>query len=162
MAIYIVTHGEKKKGPNPRMTKKGFEQIGKIKSIIPADPVMVISGTGRRHVEVAKTLNLKIDRFTSVMGCADSSEIIDGQKKIRLPDGTVLEPSIYTTLKDMSPAVKQFISKLPDGTIICAGRPLLKMLSYAEPKSGSVYKVNGVNGCITELVATGEVEEVSA
>lgn len=160
--IYIAAHGDKFNGPNPGMTEKGFEQIKALRHLIPKNPSLVICGTGRRHLDVAKALNLNPDRYTSWAGDPDSMEIIiGGTKIIILADGALLEPNKYTSLIDNAPTAKIQVAGLPDKSVVCSGRPLMIMLGRIDARSAAVYKVTCKDGCITEIlevVATGEID----
>lgn len=162
---FIVTHGDKHSGPNPGMTEEGFDKIRKLReALFPTrmDGIDVISGTGKRHFDVAKALGLEITRFTAVAGGPDSLDNRDGQKVIVFADGTeVLHgKGVNTTVEDESVAAVQLIANLRPGSVVCAGRPLMIGLNHAgypnSMKSTSVYAVRNYDGRIESIVPIAE------
>lgn len=176
--IFVVTHGDKFSGKNPGMTRNGAKQVRALRPLLPNNPPVVVCGTGRRHINVARALKLQPTRFTPAVGGPDSLEIVNGEKVILLADGTAIRPDQYTGLDDMALALTEIIFSLPDGSVICAGRPSIIMLGEANAKSSAVYKItvavrtssrvgelcafNAVGGLfafrIDEVVATGQTE----
>jgi hypothetical protein len=157
--VYIVTHGDKENGPNPRMTPKGFEQVRAMREVLPKEPKDVVSGIATRHFNVAEGLGLTITRYTCVAGDSTSlDKKPDGRKVIVFGDGREVphDDNLVTTTKDMATASVQLLCELSDGTVVCAGRPLMLNLAEAghQPitgpgKSASVYAVT------TEVLAGG-------
>lgn len=156
--IFVVTHGEKEDGSNPSMTKVGFEQVAALRSLLPKTVALVVCGTGRRHMDVARALELAPDRYTALVGAPDS---LNSERNIVLADGTVIDFNKYTTISDNRNAMPALISGLPDGAVICAGRPCVKGLGKKDAKSGAVYRVdvdeNDTIVEIVEVIATGDV-----
>ncbi len=137
--IYVVTHGDKVSGPNPGMTPKGYDQIYALQRYLPEEIKNVVCGTGKRHRGVANMLGLTPNRFSSIFGDSDSMESVDGQKKIVLPDGTYLDPKTYSTLEDLTPITKTIVTQLPDGTVVCSGRPLMIVLGQPQAQMAQVW-----------------------
>ena len=155
--IYVVTHGDKFGGANPGMTQKGYDEVKNLRFLIPGKPSLVVCGTGRRHIDVAKVLGLIIDRYTCLAGDSDSLEIINNEKVIVLADGKRLEPKLYTSLEDNAPGTKAMVASLPHNSIICGGRPTMIMLGFSKiAKSASVYKVTCEEGQIKEAIPITE------
>lgn len=179
--VYVVTHGAKFSGANPGMTAEGFDQVAKLRSLLPAEINVVVCGTGRRHLDVAKALGLYPTRYTSAVGGPDSGECMAGNGTVDVvrlpgssdvPDGTLVPYAIYTTLIDTAPVMKAVICGLPHNSVVCAGRPSMIMLDMDESKSKSaaVYKVAVMEVPdfkgkttrliteVSEVLATGEAE----
>jgi hypothetical protein len=165
--IYVVTHGKKFSGPNPGMTEEGFAEVAKLRSLLPAELADVVCGTGKRHLDVAKALGLEFTRVTSAVGGPDSGEasvkggLVD---IVRLPCGTTVPYSAYTTLLDGASAMVAVVTGLPENSVVCAGRPSMIMLGMPESvsKSAAVYRVCVQDAmwiaAIEEVIATGESE----
>lgn len=174
--VIIVTHGDKESGPNPSMTPKGFGQIRAMRGVLPENPTAVVSGTATRHFQVAEALGLQITRYTSVAGDSTSlDKKPDGMKVIVFADGREVpyDDNVVTVTNDLATAAVELICDLPDGAVICAGRPFMLNLAVAghQPttgpgKSASVYAVevkSMPSGCapfiyrITALAEDGTV-----
>lgn len=171
--IYIVTHGKKFPGANPGMTEEGFAEVSKLRSLLPAEVTDVVCGTGRRHLDVAKALGLEPTRYTSAVGGPDSGEasvkggLVD---IVRLPCGTAVPYSAYTTLTDGVEGMRGVLRGLYHNSVVCAGRPSMIMIGMAEAdsKSAAVYRIeySGLEEFdagepeyhIYEVLATGEAE----
>lgn len=133
--IFVVTHGKKFSGPNPGMTEEGMEQVRGLRVLLPETITEVVCGTGRRHLDVAKTLGLTPTRYTSAVGGPDSGESSTGKGPVDvviLPCGTAVPYAIYTTLIDGAGAIKDVVASLPDNSVVCAGRPSMIMLGMEE------------------------------
>lgn len=139
--IYVVTHGNKLEGPNPGMNADGFAQVQQLAPHLPKDPPVVVCGTGKRHHDIAKALGLTPTRWTAVVGDATSLEKIGGKRMIMLPDGTTIPREQYTTPEDLAPATQALVMSLPDGAVICAGRPAMIALDLPGAKNGAVYRL---------------------
>ena len=168
--IFVVTHGDKFSGANPRMTPEGFKQVTDLRRLLPRNPSVVLCGTGTRHFDVVSALDLWTlsgnMRVTSVIGGPDSLEVVNGEKLVVLANGKLCSPAVYTTLEDSAAAAVALVASLPDNSVVCAGRPLMIMLSEKNAKSAAVYKitVTDVHDEITsfdieEVVATGVAEK---
>ena len=152
--VFVVTHGDKETGPNPPMTHKGFEQVHAMRKVLPNHPTAVVCGTALRHFQVAEALGLTITRYTSVAGDSTSlDKKPDKSMVIVFADGREVpyDDGVVTITKDLAQAAVQLICDLPDGAIICAGRPFMLNLVAAghtpatgPGKSASVYAVTVV------------------
>jgi len=160
---YIVTHGKKLSNiPDPGMTPEGFIEVNALKNLVPKNPSIVLSGTGKRHIDVALALELEPTRYSSTIGDGNSLEVIDEKKVILLTSGIAVDPDKYTSLDDNSSAAKTLVASLPDNFVVCAGRPSMIMLGFADAKSAAVYKVIIVDNeiiSIEEVVAAGVAEK---
>jgi len=139
--IYIATHGKKSNEPNPRLTDEGTLEVEKLRPLLPKTPSSVICGTARRHIDTANALDVRVNRFTSTVGDADSMVKLEDAKVIVLADGSLVDPKIYTTLEDNAIAAQVLIASLPDQSVVCSGRPLMIMLGVADAQSAKVYCV---------------------
>jgi hypothetical protein len=141
--IYVVTHGEKFSGPNPGLTPKGIAEIAALRSSLPNNPTVIVCGVGRRHLDVAKALDLVPTRYTNIAGDPDSGKKgPDGKMQVVLADGTQVPSNIaYTSIEDNTPAAQALVKSLPDGAVICAGRPFMIMLGNKDAQSAQVYKM---------------------
>ena len=168
--VYFVTHGNKNPGPNPSMTDDGVEQVRKLRPQIPARPALVVCGTGRRHLDVRHALGLENapTMWTPLVGGPESLEIISGQRMVMLANG---EPPIpRARYMDLSfygeSALLIILNEVPDGTVICSGRPAVDTLTVKHAKSAAVYQVTFEDeslplACdlnIKEVIALGETE----
>lgn len=168
--VYVVTHGDKFKGPNPGMTPEGFAQVAALRGLIPRNPSLVVIGTGQRHLDVAAALYLtcwaedtdqistgRIPlRVTPVVGGPESLE----DDTILLANGTKVARDQYTGTKDGRKSMSQLIDSLPDDAVVCAGRPSMILLGKADAKSAAVYRITEgwLDIGIREVVATGVSE----
>lgn len=154
--IFVVTHGDKFGGINPHMTEKGFEQISKLRPLLPpANEIWdVVRGTGRRHLDVSLALNLAVTRITAVAGDGDSLDVVDGKKIIILSDGTNFEMDSvgFTTISDIEPAAKALVVSLHNNSVVCAGRPFMMMLGKKDAGSAMVYEISVENNEIVGIV----------
>lgn len=168
--VYVVTHGEKCQGENPRMTVKGMRQMRLLEERLPRQRSEIVCGTGKRHFGVLLALALSPTRITAVVGGPDSLEIIGEEKKIVLAGGKKIDPDIYTTVKDLKPAALALVAELPHNTIVAAGRPFMKMLGHKDPRDAAVYEIRvvAVHGELVDLdiaelaCAGGETEKGGA
>lgn len=145
--IYVVTHGQKFLGPNPKMTEDGIREVAALRAFLPDDISEVVCGTGTRHRQVAEALGLVPTRWTSVVGGPDSgqsSEKGGPVDQVALADGHVVPYPEYTTLIDGGVAAKKLVAEdLRHNSVICAGRPSMVMFGVPEDyaKSAAVYRI---------------------
>ena len=161
MGIYIVTHGKKFIGPNPWLSKIGFNEVYRLRPLLPENPSEVICGTGKRHINTAKVLGLRPTRYTSVVGGPESMELVDGRKIVILADVTYVPFEQYTTTADTVIALNALILSLPNNSVICAGRPCVIAAGYKDAKSAALYRVEVLEdkiSAITEITALGKSE----
>lgn len=151
--VYLITHGNKYKGPNPQMTLNGIMQIKGLVSYLPDDPALVICGTGYRHEQTAMALKLTVNEFSSVVGRPESLEIVDGDKVVVLANGTKVPLEQYNTT-GLAKAMCVLLNSLLTDTVICTGRPGL--IYFGVPaESAAVYKLEG--NCVTKVIAHGDI-----
>lgn len=160
--IYIVTHGEKFTGSNPRMTPKGFQDVSNLRDQLPAKPGMVISGTGQRHDDVSRALGFEPDQWSDWAGTPDSLEVIGEEKFAVLANGRYVPLEKHTSVADIAPVAKVRIPNLPHESVICSGRPLMIILGI-NGKSAAIYRITtkfyGDDNPGNEIV---EIEEITA
>src|SRR5680860_17331 len=66
--IYLVMHGEIfPQIPDSGLTSVGKKQIELIKNDLPISPAFVISGTGKRHIQTANILELKVNHYSDIV-----------------------------------------------------------------------------------------------
>jgi hypothetical protein len=146
------------------MTEKGFEEIRSIRHQISPNPPAIIIGTGKRHSDVFAALDLRSGkkRYTSVVGDADSLEMVGEEKMVILADGTLVPFDQHTSIADTEEAAKKLAACLESGTVVCSGRPFMIALGV-NGKSAAIYRifiVDGKIGGIDELTAEGVVDPV--
>lgn len=159
--IFVVTHGDKHHGANPSLTPTGVEQNEALRSFLPHKPEMVISGTGKRHLDVATALGLTPNRYTATVGGPDSLEMVGEKRMIILANGSLVNFDDYTTLADTEIAIKKVVTELPHNSVICAGRPSMIMLGKNDAKNAAVYEITVVEWKIMKIIeihAIGEIE----
>ena len=159
--VFIVTHGDKHKGPNPGMTPEGFLQVAALRNLIPEHPARVVCGTGKRHLDVAKALSLDPDHVTPAVGGPESLEKINDRPMVLLADGTAFPREIYKT-EDLGPAMEQVLRQLPSRSVICAGRPSMIALGHGmTDETAAVYKISVQDDdfIIMEMKPTGTAEQ---
>ena len=123
--VYLVTHGQKKEGPNPSLTPLGEFQLGQLKDHLPPKLSTVVCGTGRRHLQTAEVLELCPDRYTNIVGVPESKD--EACQMVFLADGTKIPFSQYTSIKDRAPSFRQLIKSLENQTIVITSRPLIEL-----------------------------------
>lgn len=163
--VYVVTHGSKFPGPNPGMTEEGFKQVRALRPLLPDEVGDVVCGTGLRHLDVAKALDLTPTRYTAAVGGPESGEVNKAGvvDEVLLADGTKVPYSVYTTPTDGTKGMEAVICSLRPDSVVCAGRPSMVMLGMAEgdTKSAAVYRLTIKADTITRtkmLSASGESE----
>ncbi|OGY44865.1 MAG: hypothetical protein A2729_05600 [Candidatus Buchananbacteria bacterium RIFCSPHIGHO2_01_FULL_39_14] len=151
MIIWLVTHGEKEDGPDPKMTIEGFKRVQSLRDQLnqrlPATgPAQVHIGTGRRQFDVARALDLKKGTpfFSALWGEGVTEIKIKGKSMILLTDGRIIEFDQYLSPKHMRGAIREAIVNLPTQTVICSGRPVLVRLGMAlkECQSAALYAIH--------------------
>ncbi len=160
--LYLVTHGEKETGADPDMTVAGKTCVRSLRIHLVIDPPLVCIGEALRHFAVAEELGYSDTgvrlQISSVFGACGSLELIDGEKMLVLASGIKVAFETCTSGEDAGPSLRAKLKKLPNETVICAGREVLLALGIplSEAKSGSVYaiKVDGDEIKI-EFIATG-------
>lgn len=144
--LYLVSHGERKNGANPKHTGKGLEQIRNLP--IPTDVTRFVVGTGNRFhelwliIEVYHNLNslYKPLLFSPFCGSADG---LDPPDTIVMANGAACQIGTeYLGLESPWFDAWGFVGSQPDRTLFCAGGELLIALGLK-----SIYK----KGCLYEL-----------
>ncbi|OGE74260.1 MAG: hypothetical protein A3I07_00465 [Candidatus Doudnabacteria bacterium RIFCSPLOWO2_02_FULL_42_9] len=145
LKAYIVTHGKRYDGANPRMTPEGFAKVASQRSKLPATPSEVVVGTGDRHIEVCDAVDLEPTRYSAVIGGAEALDSVkhDGEDMIVLPGGKMIPYHMDTTEKDLGPSMRALVLGLKDDAVLCSGRlsVIALGLTLEESKSGVVYLV---------------------
>lgn len=146
MNVYIITHGEKDKGVNPRLTEAGKTAITNLS--VPNGITQVIVGTGRRFADVFTNIKDRVGnvpvKYSPLCGSADSGEKSETGFEVILADGTIVNVSDYLGLVG-TPGVDlvAWLESLPNGTLLCAGREFLKGIGYEDGVPGRLYHYNG-------------------
>lgn len=158
--LYIVTHGDKEGGKDPKLTPTGLRQVRDLRLRLPNPVPFVMAGTGRRHRDTAVALGLSVHITDPILGGPES---LDTDGRIVLACGERIEREDYTKFGHYKVALEALFSTLPGGTVIAAGRPLMLMLGMSdkEAKSASLYKVSMCDGKVAgieEVIATGVTE----
>lgn len=107
--IYVITHGSRLHGVNPGMSSQGKQEIKDLQKYLPVSTTIVICGTGVRHMDMAQTLNLDPQRYTSLVGGSESL-FDDGQgATIMLSSGDSIKKEKFTGVEDLTPAARPFL-----------------------------------------------------
>ncbi len=150
--IFLVTHGTKEDGPNPGLTPLGKYKTKQLREYLPANPRGVVCGTGRRHLDSAKALGLVPTRYSGIVGVPESK--IADKDQVILPDGTVLEYSLYTGVADRAEAFRTLVNNLTTRTVVVTSRSMIRVLNDTiQSKSTAVYRYNPGTGELVELFA---------
>ncbi len=149
--VFLITHGAKTLEPNPGLTQEGIEEITQLRSRLPSCITDVVCGTGRRHLETAKTLGLTPTRYSSIVGVAESK--IRGKGVVLLADGTQIPYKLYTSIKDREEAFFKLVESLPDNSVVITSRVMPRLLGFSYGKQSAIYHYD---------TQTGEIEEVFA
>lgn len=135
--VYVVTHANTNGGPDPELNARGKAIIRYLKAFLPENISLVISGFGRRHRGIATELGLAIDSYHLIAGTAVKLKEAD-EEMVILSDGTEI-PRKKLNRFGLSDLAKAFVRSLPDHSLICAGRPLIRYLTDGEAFSSSLY-----------------------
>lgn len=155
---FAITHGEKASGADPFHTPEGRAQIETLKTHMPEDPPAIIRGSASRHLEIATILGLKVadvTRQTSILGDADSLEVVEGDKVVIDAGGEEIALEKHTSIADLAPAVPEFLKTVESGSLFLTGRPFMIMIGAIEAGSGHAFKIfwndDGVIQEVTQL-----------
>ena len=129
--IYLVTHGKREGGPNPRMTADGLFQIERLRELLPKNTPLVVVGTGKRFLQVYGVLQPSLNgakvEYSPFCGSADGMEP-DG-KTIPMASGELTEHDSYLGLvRCKAFDAWKFLKDLPNGTLLCSGGELMMAL----------------------------------
>lgn len=138
--IYLVIHGDILEIPNPQLNKKGVAAILKIKNHLPQKPGLVVAGTGKRHMHVAKLLDLEINLYSDVV---ESSviflKIFSGQRLALLPGGQLIPEGNYIdSARYEQNCIETMLNCLPNNTVVIGGPITIMRLGYNPVNPGSV------------------------
>lgn len=156
--ILLFTHGEKRAGRNPGLTKRGFAQMQALSNRIAINDI-VICGTGKRHLQSAEALGVQPKRYSDIVGNATSGTKVDAV----FADGTMVPLKECTSVEDGAIAMKALLKSLPDDNsayIIIGGRPTGIMLGKQDTKSATLYRVDIEKDqfSLVELYSFGKVD----
>lgn len=165
--VYVVNHGDKNTGINPGMTEAGFSQVNALKTLVPADPPLIICGAGKRHDDVRVALDFPGSPtvvWTPSVGGPESLEKIDGRNMVVMADGKTVPLESFPVGKDRTAAMLAVLEDAPDNAVICAGRPAAISLGVKDAKSAAVYRINIYCQSITGSLALDnlQIQEVKA
>lgn len=171
--VFLVTHGEKadfdeigRPTPDPGMTALGRDQVRQLRShlnqLLPNGPTAIHVGTGRRQGEVVDALGFDYQTalVSPLWGDAASGIKVAGKMIVVLSDGRLVAWDHYCGTEHLSPMVATVIAtQLPDGALICSGRPVVYRLGLplTACESGAIYGLTVADdGSITiELLISG-------
>lgn len=153
--IFLVTHGETivQMGENyyadPQMTSETRNALMRLQSKIPpANEVSEVHiGTGRRQQSVALALGLADHQncFYSAMWGEAATLARDphGNKAVLLGTGVLIPYEKYLSPAHMEKPIREIIAALPNNSVICSGRPVLRRLQVPENQwfMGRVYLI---------------------
>lgn len=145
MSLYLITHGERNNGVDPKMTENGIAQIELLRTLLPKAIALVVVGTGARFQQIYRTLSDSLQgiavKYSPFCGSADG---LDPGDKIVLIDGTLVNRSDYLGLI-RAPGFNawEFLRSLPDGTLLCAGSELMISLGLERiNKKGQLFELD--------------------
>lgn len=103
--IIAITHGELAGALkiNPPMTEPACAAIGSLRSSLPEKFARVISGTGRRHIEMAFCTGLDPTHWSPVLGASgkEDTAILLEKNMVALGDGYQVESRKFIPLKSL-------------------------------------------------------------
>lgn len=143
MSAYLITHGERNFGPDPKHKPEGIEQIKNLQ--IPDDISVVVIGTGARFREIYDAIKPQLDdipvKFSPFCGSADG---LEANYDVILVDGTLVDlKNDYISLGSPCFDAWTFINLLPDKALLCAGGELLISLGLkAINEKGQLYMID--------------------
>lgn len=153
---FLVTHGEKEDCPDPGMTPQGMKRVESLRKplaeFLPNGPSQVHIGLGKRQQEVADALGLEEHSpfYSAVWGGPETETRRGGKSLIMLPNGRLIDWEHYLSTMHLQSAIFQAITGLPDGAVICSGRPVLIRLGMALTdqccQSGALYTIRFTPG----------------
>ncbi|MDP2586149.1 MAG: hypothetical protein Q8P32_00030 [Candidatus Komeilibacteria bacterium] len=122
------------------MTESGKNDIRALKAHLPpADEIpTVMIGCGRRFWEMAEELGLTPNRHSVLLGAADA--ITKDGKYIVMSYGELIPMKEYTTRADLGNSLFRLIPELKHNSLLCTGRPFMKMAGVDDAKEGSLYR----------------------
>src|SRR3989338_7868798 len=109
------------------MTPAGRGMIESLRPRLPDGISAVFAGTGRRQWQVAQILGFTPDQviFSDIWGGA--ATVGDCKDVIILGHGLSINRKNYLSIQDIQPYAEK-LAALPDGALICSGRPVLARL----------------------------------
>ena len=121
MSVFLITHGERNFGVNPKHKPEGIEQIRNLQ--IPDDISTVVVGTGARFREIYEVIKPQIPsvpvKFSPFCGSADG---LEADYNVILVDGTLVNlKNDYISLGSPCFDACDFVRNLPPRTLLCAG-----------------------------------------
>lgn len=121
--FYLITHGEIfQQVPDSDLTSVGKSNVLNIKQYLPTKPGLIVSGTGKRHLETAKLLNLEINSYSELIETGTLTTQILERSICILPRGDLIPMENY--FKDLAyqkKYLKEMINSLPNNSIIVGG-----------------------------------------
>lgn len=149
-SFYLLIHGDYfKEIPDSNMTSVGIEKIEKLKELLPKDISFIICGTGKKDIQTAKLLNLKVDQYLDIV--ETGATIIKARNGLNgankqdnslclLPNAEIISSSSY--LSSIFTLAKLFqkmvIEELPNKTLIIGGELAAAKLCVIGPTLGSI------------------------
>jgi len=143
--IYLITHGNRHSGPDPRHTAEGLKQIRSLQ--IPSNIKYVIVGTGTRFQEIYEALYPVLPGQAKIIhsifcGSSDGIEpdgkgILDNGRKVDLETEYIglMNPQYFDAWK--------FVNSFDGDTLLCAGGELMISLGLkAINEKGHLYELD--------------------
>jgi len=145
--IYLVMHGEIfPQIPDSGLTSVGKEQIELIKKDLPISPSFVISGTGKRHIQTANILELKVNHYSDIVESGALMIRCLNLKYCLLSSGALIPLDKYINGFDYEKQCLQaMLRELPNESIIIGGQTTATRLGYSEPPLPSVLLLESQN-----------------
>ncbi len=150
--IYVADNGLLVPGPNPGLEEEARQRTTGLRAWLPDKPSLVVSGTGRMHLELARALGVTVDRYSSMFGCGDRRIVTDGEY-ILLSDGTKIPAHQCTSVEDRTRPFLDFLSSAPAETVIITNRGSTRgILRLDSCSTGpSIFKFQWKNGAPTDV-----------
>jgi hypothetical protein len=175
--VWLVTHGETVTQdndgvwiPNPKMSGDGFGKVALLRQILDKElndklPPEVHCGVGARQLQVVKALNFSTHQKVLVSGLwGDASTLVvdGGKRSVLLSNGMLIKYDHYLTANHIGgEVIRKVIAALPNGSVICSGRPVLVRLGMKpeECHNGTLYalRVQDSGEIAIELVQQGKI-----
>lgn len=146
--VYLITHGKRDFGLDPRHTREGAGQIRDLAhklERLPREISLVIIGTGIRFYQIYRILISILGgipiKFSPFCGSADGLEA-DG-KIITVDNRTVIPDDYIGLIGSSCFNAWEFVSNLPNNALLCSGGELLIALGQEKIyKKGQLYELD--------------------
>lgn len=148
MKMYLITTGKCWPGYNSSMTQEGTNRIVQIRTdLLPKipKPRLVCVGTGKRFVHTYRAIACSLERVRVVRSpiCgSESGQTLNGA--VAVEDGVVPVGDYMSLIGTPGFDAWRFISGLPENTLFCSGKELMRALTNLEElcQEGQLYELN--------------------